>query len=259
MFPFIEIFGEKLPTYLIIISGTYCLGILYLLKRTKHDEDRRVFYLDSFLILMIAGFIGARLLHIVYEEPKYYLEDIMRVFYVWRGGFVFFGGAIAAFFGIKYFCKKKDENFERLLDYYAPVIIACYILGRFSCLLAGCCFGESCDLPWGISYPHGVEAPHSTNLHPTPIYAILWALFHWQLLLKLESTKKFIHKAGDLFYIAMIIHGMGRLFMEYFRADHRGSDILHLSISSWISIALILFGIKLYQKKEFSNSKKAEL
>lgn len=250
MLPFIEIFDEKVPSYLIIISFTYCLAIFYILHRSRKIDAQANFYLDSTLVVMISGFLGSRLLHVFYEEPAYYLNDWFRIFEIWRGGFVFYGGAITSFFAVKYFAKKRGVNFYEVLDIYAPVIIGCYILGRFSCLLAGCCHGAQCDLPWAIEYPRGVEAPFGKALHPTPVYAMIWATAHWLFLSFIEKKKILVKKTGDLFFIAMIIHSIGRLMMEFFRDDHRGAQILSLSISSWISILVLTSGIIFYRKKK---------
>ncbi len=47
---------------------------------------------------------------------------------------------------------------------------------------------------------------------------------------------------GSIFYLWMILHSVGRLLMESFREDFRGPS-LGLSISSWISGALIILGL----------------
>lgn len=250
MYPSLSLFGESLSTYLILISLIYTMAIFYVLKRTAIYQIDRVKALDTAMIVMLIGFLGARLFHVFYEEPSYYLEDLFRIFYIWQGGFVYFGGAIAAFIGVKFYCRKKQISFESILDLYAPIIILGYAIGRVACLLGGCCYGDTCDLPWAIQYPNGVEAPAHIDLHPTPIYASLFALVHYFVLIRLESTKKWIHKSGDLFFMAVMLHSIGRLLMESFRGDYRGAELLHLSVSSWISIVLFLWALAHYKKKE---------
>lgn len=246
MHPWIEIFGEKIPTYLLWISLTYCFGLIYLYKRGQNKGFSKNILLDSALVIMIAGFVGARLFHVFYEEASYYLEDPLRVFYVWQGGFVYFGGALSAYISLKIWARNRPFDFEQLLDIYAPVIILGYGIGRFACLMAGCCHGGACELPWAIVYPTGVEAPAGIPLHPTPIYASLWAFANFVFLLFLEkkysprNNRKNYLPEGMLFYIAVLTHCLGRILMEYFRADHRGAMPLGLSVSSVISLILII-------------------
>jgi phosphatidylglycerol:prolipoprotein diacylglycerol transferase len=244
MLPFIEVFGEKIPTYLVIISFTYCFALVYLLRRAKSKAIDEKIVLDSALVLMVSGFLGSRLFHVFYEQPKFYMENPLHIFYIWQGGFVFFGGAILAFFCTRFFIHKKEQNWPAFLDLYAPVVILSYAIGRLSCLAAGCCYGSSCDLPWAISNYHG------ELIHPTPAYASLWALGNWAILNFLDRNSSLIRKSGDLFYIGLCIHSIGRVIMEVFRADHRGLSLGPISISMLISFFLFFWGLKKYKKKE---------
>ena len=259
MHPWIEIFGEKIPTYLLWISLTYCFALIYLYKRGQNKGYSKNIILDSALIVMLAGFVGARLFHVFYEEASYYLEDPLRIFYIWQGGFVYYGGALTAYLSLRIWARNKPIDFDQLLDIYAPVIVLGYGIGRFACLFAGCCHGAACDLPWAIVYPPGVEAPTGIPLHPTPIYASLWAFANYALLLFLEKTysprtnRKDFLPEGVLFYIAVVTHSFGRLLMEHFRGDHRGADVFGFSISSIISIALIFLATRLIKNKTESK------
>ena len=123
MHPWIEIFGEKIPTYLLWISLTYCFALIYLYKRGKNKGYSKNIILDSALIVMLAGFVGARLFHVFYEEASYYLEDPLRIFYIWQGGFVYFGGALTAYLSLRIWARNKPIDFDQLLDIYAPVIV----------------------------------------------------------------------------------------------------------------------------------------
>ena len=49
----------------------------------------------------------------------------------------------------------------RLLDLIVFGALVAMTVGRFGCLLAGCCFGTPTNLPWGVSFPAGSLAYHS--------------------------------------------------------------------------------------------------
>jgi len=197
---------------------------------------------------MIAGFIGARLLHVIFERPDIYIRNPLAVFAVWRGGFVFFGGFFVAWASGWLFVRKKNQNVGVWGDLFAPVMAFGYGLGRFACLAAGCCYGKACELPWAIYFPAGVEAPPFTLRHPTQIYAILWEFLLGGILLFLEKRRSrvqmgFISKPGALFTSWIIFHSVGRLLMEVFRADFRGPQFLDLSVSTWLSFVVIIIGV----------------
>ena len=238
MYPFIHIGSIAAPVYTIVISLIFSLSVVWLLQRAQKFNHDKILALDLGLVIMICGFIGARVFHIIYEEPKYYWEHPSEVFKVWQGGFVFYGGFLGAWFSGIWFLKKKKQPLLVWHDLFAPIVSLGYSLGCLACLAAGCCYGRATNLPWGIRFPAGVEAPTGISLHPTQIYASLWEFALFLLLIKLEKKQR---APGELFAIWLTLHAIGRVIMEHFRMDARGPNFLGFSISSLIS--LILLGI----------------
>src|SRR5690606_13068620 len=130
-----------------------------------------------------------RLFHIIYEEPGYYLEEPMAVFWVWQGGFVFYGGLIGALLLSFVVLKFRKQKVLVWLDALSLVFFPVYIIGRLATLFSGSGYGQPTDLAWGIVYPPGTEAPSGIALHPTPIYSMLWCALIW-LGLSILSRKK---------------------------------------------------------------------
>lgn len=232
MFPEIR-FSENfsIQTYILTISILYCFLLLFVTKRAKKMNLTVTHALDLAFVMMASGFLGARLVHVFYEAPEYYALDWTRVFRFWEGGFVFYGGFLAAFFACWLFVHFKKLPFFKWADFYAPVLALGYGLGRISCFLAGCCYGRVCDFPWAVVFPWDTA---KVTRHPVQIYAVIWELTVFALLLVLEK------KPGrPVFVIWLALHSVGRLMMEYFRDDFRGQFVLGLSFSTWISLALL--------------------
>lgn len=238
LLPYIKIGSAVvIPTYFLVISIGFCISILFLIQRARKLGLDRTLALDSSIVVMVSGFVGARIFHVLYEAPLYYAEDMFRVFEIWRGGFVWYGGAIGGFLGFYFFSRIKKMSLGLWLDGYAPVCALGYMIGRISCFLTGCCFGGVCYLTPTIAFQH-----------PTQLYAVIWEGLLLTALLVLE--KKMWHRRsslesgdscllwrpGALFAVWILGHGAGRLMMEYFRADERGPELFGLSISSWISL-----------------------
>ncbi|MEK2646790.1 prolipoprotein diacylglyceryl transferase [Bdellovibrio sp. BCCA] len=237
--PFLEI-----PTYYLVLSVTISLGLIWLVRRAKRFQLSTKVALDLSLIVMVTGFIGGRLFHVFYEDFEYYRENLWRILHFWNGGFVFYGGALlAGVFALMYLCFKAGKSVDAYLDLFAPVLSFSYAAGRSACLLAGCCYGRYCDLPWAIG-----------GRHPTQAYAVLWELGVLFILLGIEKvpvTKRkpsVFQKDGSVFFLWMILHAVGRLLMENFRDDFRGPN-LGISISSWISVCVALLGVYLLFRK----------
>lgn len=240
MFPVIRLSSDiYVSTYFLVIALAYAICVYWIAKRSRMLTGQSKDMMDLSLMLMICGFIGARLFHVFYELPDYYAKKPMDIFKFWQGGFVFYGGILGATLPSLLFVKLKKLNLKNVLDILAPVVPLGYAIGRFATLLSGSGFGRPTDLPWGITYPEGTEAPLGIALHPTPIYSMLWNISIVALVLVLQKKIK-PYKA---FFVMVACHGAGRLIIEQFRDDYRGSLFAGLTVSSWISLFLIVGSI----------------
>ena len=239
-----------LPTYLVVDSALFSLGIIWIYSRAKKARINVNATLDLCLVGMVSGFLGSRLTHILVEYPDFYLNNPSYVWQIWRGGFVFDGGMAGATAGMWMYSRWRTLDLLKFGDLCAPVWAAAYALGRLGCLAAGCCYGSPTSMPWGVSFPEGVEAPAHVRLHPAQVYASLWELGLMSLLLVLEKSKqKSLGRGpGRLFAIWLIGHGLGRLMLEQFRGDFRGFQFFNRSISTWTSGLVIVIGIYLLRR-----------
>lgn len=234
MYPQVTLFSETIPTYFIFLSLLSCGLIFYVRGRALAQKNDARIALNLGALILIAGFVGARLFHVLYEYPRYYINNPIAIFYYWQGGFVFYGGAIAAVLMSAWYLKRQEQNFFPWLDFYTPVIAVGYGLGRISCFLAGCCYGRYCELFAGP--------------HPVQLYVTAWELATYVGLIFLERKSDVRKHAGRLAGIYAITHGLGRIMMEFFRDDDRGALIAGFSISTWISGLLILLGFWLIRQ-----------
>ena len=217
------------------LSVLYSSLVYYSYHRAnKKDFDIKI-ALDLSLIIMVFGFIGGRAMHVLYEQPEYYANDWVQVFYFWQGGFVFYGGAVLALLtSLIYLFWQKVEIFS-WMDFFAPILALGYALGRISCLIAGCCYGRSCEMPWAID-----------GRHPTQVYAAVLEFIVFLFLVKFEDRKL---KSGEVFLTWVVLHSLGRLIMEHYRDDFRGNLIFGSSISTLLSVIFLILGIGLIVKR----------
>lgn len=220
--------GIDFPTYFIVISLSLCIGALWLVRRAEAQGLSRNRALDIGLLLVFGGFFGSRLFHVLFEEPAYYWEDPSRILEIWRGGFVWYGGALLGTVACLAYIRWQRFSAGAWLDIFAPVGALAYAIGRVACLLTGCCYGAVCMLPNGRAIRH-----------PTQLYAILWELGAVGILLWLEKHRT-LRKPGRLFVVWMGLHSIGRIIIEFFRADPRGPELLGFSQATWISAGILV-------------------
>jgi len=236
LYPLIHLTEDlNIPSFFLVISLVVTMGLFWIAQRSDRYGIPKKNILDLSLLLMISSLLGGRVFHVVYENLEYYGQNPVRIFYLWEGGFVFYGGMIFSLISAIAYLKfihapKKGIYF----DAFAPVLSFVYGFGRLGCFLAGCCFGKTCDYPWAVA-----------GRHPTQIYALLWEAGTILLLLGVEKIElkkrpKFINRSGDLFFLWLLLHSFGRILMEFYREDYRGEEILGLSISTVFSFVLLL-------------------
>lgn len=252
MWPYISVAGLHVPTYTLIISLVSCLGLLWMYKRAQQFKLEEKTAIDLTVVCLIGGFIGARLLHVFYEDADFYSHSWMDAFKIWQGGFVFYGGLLlGAACGVFYLHWKKQKLWM-WADVSAPVLAMGYAIGRLACFANGCCYGKICDLPWAVHFKsHQYWGLEVLARHPTQVYAAMLelALVCWLLFREKKS-----HVEGSLFLIWGIGHGLNRMLMETLRDDPRGQLIFGLGLSFWLALftvfiaSLILWAKKRHQR-----------
>jgi phosphatidylglycerol:prolipoprotein diacylglycerol transferase len=234
VYPYLKLSSELfIPTYFLMISLGVILSSLWFIKRAEQADLHKAKAIDISLVCLISGIVGARLLHVLFEDFPYYSDHPLEIFNVVNGGFVFLGGVLGALVGGSLYCSFRKEPFWMWADLAAPPLALGYAIGRLGCFLNGCCYGRLCDLPWAVDM-------HGAFRHPTQLYASAWESSVLLFLLFLARTKR---PFGAIFSWWLVLHAIGRIVMENFRDDPRGHFILGLSIGIWMSTGLFIWGV----------------
>ena len=133
-----------------------------------------------------------------------------RVCVVWRTGLRDFGAGVSGLVG-------KDRRL-RTLDLAAPAAAIGYGIGRIGCFLSGDgCYGIETKLPWGMSFPNGIEpTPPGVRVHPTPLYELgMGLLIGWYLWWR--GGKK--HGTGAIVGEYLVLSGIARFLVEFIRRN----------------------------------------
>ena len=126
-------------------------------------------------------------------------------------------------------------------DLAIPAVAAAQGCGRIGCVLAGCCYGcESRFL--GVIFPEGSIAPAGIPLLPTQLISSAGDLIIALVLVLYARKSKIKGNVGALY---LLLYGIGRFGIEFFRNDVRGS-VGVLTTSQFISIGFILGAVLLF-------------
>ncbi|MFW6415309.1 MAG: prolipoprotein diacylglyceryl transferase [Thermodesulfobacteriota bacterium] len=246
MHPILIEFGSiTIYSYGFFIAAAFLLGLGIAAWQARIKGLDYSLVPDLGFYLIIGAIVGSRLFYILIH-PQYFWEHPLYIVQFWKGGLVFLGGAIlAAVIGLVYLHHKK-QPFWDWADAFSPGIAAGQAVGRIGCLMAGCCYGKTCSLPWALKFTNPDSlAPTGIALHPTQIYHSLAGVITFSLLL---FFRKKLQSSGQLFALFMILYGIFRFGIEFFRGDYRGF-VWIISTTQLLAMGLILLGIAIFAWK----------
>lgn len=187
-----ELFGTSFPSYFILIFVGFLfattMGAIWA-RQVGQNPDVIV---DLGLVALIAGFAGARVLHLLADghlmDYVHLCTDPSRVDWFitrsecsspaydgvwdadrgvchpsekncfawaqfWSGGFTFYGGLIGATLASWWLFKRDRFPFWKALDMAGMMVPIGLGFGRLGCLLAGCCFGAPTSSGFSLTFP----------------------------------------------------------------------------------------------------------
>jgi phosphatidylglycerol:prolipoprotein diacylglycerol transferase len=211
---------------------------LFLMQRRAAQEGfpGKDDVLDISFSVLIWGFLGARLFYGV-QNFSYYLSYPLKIFAVWEGGLIVYGGLVFGLLGFWLMLRKKKIPFWKMLDFIAPYTALSQAFGRIGCFLNGCCYGKACALPWAVRFP---EMTHA--VHPAQLYEAIFDLWLFAFLLAYRKKSRFDGQTGLAYFL---LYGLGRFFVEFLREP--GWAWQGITFNQWLSVAVIFAAFLFFQ------------
>lgn len=265
-------------------GAMYVLGLLaglfvayrLALRGKKYQND----VLDFGFWALVGALLGARILFIMVESHYYFVEEpwttipgiglsIPTFLALWKGGFVFWGGAVGGTIALIVFCRKRQIPLAQMADFCAPGLAIGHAIGRIGCVAGGCCYGFEtyhldqagqvvADTPFALSFPPGSIAYNSLynqasgqileimqKLHATvPLFPvqIVESLGNTLIFLILISLMPIKRAHGQIALLYLILYSIMRSITEMFRGDSARGFVIEnlLSTSQFISLVISL-------------------
>lgn len=239
MYPFFNVLGREVSAYSVMaILGALAVGLYaYLRLRGKNKDGWEV----AFYLTYAFGFlvIGAMLLYQIVEFDNLIriLPYLFKDFDFFRNNFsiglVFYGGLYGALIGGAVYSKINQKDSREMFMYLTPAIPLFHIFGRVGCYLSGCC--------------HGVESETFGVLHPDGNYYVPIQLVEALGDLIIFIILCFFQKKEEKYYrpigLYLVMYGVMRFVLEFFRGDEVRGFFGIFSTSQWISIVTVPLGL----------------
>lgn len=222
---------------------------------------------DVGIWLFIAGVIGCRVFYCIQYGSQLFFTDqgnhrvlkslpqlVIAAVDLPDGGLVYYGGIPAGLLATAWVCRQRKLNLLEFGDVIIPSLFLGMAFGRIGCFLNGCCYGQPCELPWGVHFPMGSvpdinlvvrgflspDQDLNFRLHPTQLYSSIDALI---LFLLTQAYFAYRPTNGAVIALAALTYPLTRFAIESLRGDELGQFNTSLTISQWISILTFGFGV----------------
>jgi phosphatidylglycerol---prolipoprotein diacylglyceryl transferase len=237
MVPYLHIWSLNLPTFGLML-WLAAVAAAFILDRSFRRAGINSDAVSMVAVAVVAGIVGAKLWHVL-DSPSEFREIGWRV--LWdSAGFAWFGGLTFGLAALVLQGWRARIGGLRILDLAAPAAAIGYGIGRIGCFLSGDgCYGIPTNLPWGMSFPNGLE-PTLERVHPTPLYEFAAGLLiGWWLWIRGRKTRP----TGWILGEYLVLSGIARFMVEFIR---RNPKILWgLSNAQLASAGSVLAGIAL--------------
>ncbi len=236
----------EVHTYGIGLALTFWFGFVYFERRLRANGYPTDWFVSVFLWVILSAIVGARAMHVV-SNLGVYSHDPASIVAVWQGGLSSFGGLLLAVpVGIVLTRRRCPElPLGRALDLAAPVLMACWAMGRLlgpQLMVAG--GGHPTHQWFGMYY-----ADQPGRRLPVPIFQAMEDVAVYLILIAIErrldrwpdGTRRSGYPPGIVLGTGMVLWGVERSLDEHLwlGEDGRvGSDLVQIA-----GVLLVVGGI----------------
>ena len=252
----IRLFGQEFPVrwYGVIVMIGIVVGALIVERELKRRGEKSDRIWDALLWVVVAGVIGARLWYVFNAAlggNRSYFENPGSILRIWEGGLHIFGAFLFGGIALLIFLRQNKLDAWLFLDAVGPAALIGQGIGRIANFINQELYGPPTSLPWGIridaahrlpDYPASRFPVETTRFHPTFAYEMLWNFASAGLLLWLSRRYEKDLKPGALFAGWLVLAGIGRVIIEFFRPDQPPIPALGISYSALFAALMAIAG-----------------
>ena len=221
----------------------FFLGFQIMAQIYRREERDIGALSDLLLYLMIGTIIGARLGHVLFYQPDYYLARPWEIFMIWKGGLASHGGFAGVMIALYIYLKKhRDMSFIELADRLTiPCLLAAALI-RVGNFFNSEIVGIPSNLPWAIVFARVDDIPR----HPAMLYEAIAYISVFAGLYSAYWKTAIVQFPGRIFGAALTSCFIARVMIEFVKENQVPFEQrLPLNMGQLLSIPFIVAGVYL--------------
>lgn len=226
-------------------------GIMLQFYRAENRSNENLSSLLSYLL--VGTIVGARLGHVLFYQPDYYLLRPWEILMIWQGGLASHGGFIGVLIANYLYLKKfRDMTFLQLCDRLTIAILPAAALIRIGNFFNSEIIGVPSTVPWAVVFARVDNIPR----HPAMLYeALCYFLLFCVLYLAYWKTNM-VKIPGRILGAAFVAAFTARFFLEFVKEEQVYFEQgLVFNMGQFLSIPFILTGLALLYRRGSSGER----
>lgn len=227
-------------------------GLWMVGKMWKMEKLPQKWFDALFFYTVIGMIVGARLGHVLFYNPGYYLANPIEILKTWEGGLASHGGTLGIIIAVYFYSRRVTHKsmlwtFDKLV---VPTGLVAAMI-RLGNLMNHEIYGHPTDVPWGFRFvlnihewKLGAEPIFSLPSHPTQIYEAVCYLLTFCLCTWLYFGKQAWKREGLIFGVFLIGIFGARFFIEFLKNNQEAfEEGMALNMGQWLSIPFVIAGV----------------
>ena len=232
--------------YGLLFALGFVLGYLIMVQIYRNERRPEENLSSLFLYIFLGTLIGARLGHVLFYQPDYYLARPWEILMIWQGGLASHGGFIGVLIALYLYLRQYDEmSFLELSDRLVIATLPAAGLIRIGNFFNSEILGVPTNLRWAVIFLRVDDIPR----HPAMLYEALAYLLVFVLLYIAYWKTEIIKIPGRVLGAALVVCFTARFLIEFVKEEQVSFEqAMLLNMGQLLSIPFIVLGLILLFK-----------